>query len=100
MSVPPCAPSPRALRFTPIASAQRDLAHARRVPIFPGLQATGPADPNASYVEMPRQATELRSEVLDERKRQIGQQMEANSASLVFFGIVIGVTGLWIRSKL
>lgn len=62
-------------------------------------EATRPADPEASYIEFQRQVNELRSDLLDERERRIGQQMETNGATLVVLGILIGVAGLWFCSK-
>ena len=62
-------------------------------------EATGTADPEVSYIELQRQVNELRNDLLDERKRRIGQQMEANGAALVVLGIVIGIAGLWFCSR-
>ena len=62
-------------------------------------EATRPADPEASYIELQRQINELRSDLLDERERRIGQQMETNGATLVVLGILIGVAGLWFCSR-
>ena len=52
-----------------------------------------PAD--AGYVELQRQLNELRRDLLDERERRIGRQLETNGVVLVVLGIVIGVGGLW-----
>ena len=62
-------------------------------------EGTDIADYEASYIELQRQVNELRSDLLDERERRIGQQMEANGATLVVLGILIGVAGLWFCSR-
>ncbi len=59
--------------------------------------AARPADPG--YVELHRQLNELRSDLLDERERRIGRQLEANGTVLVVLGIVIGVAGLWFYAR-
>ena len=56
-----------------------------------------PAD--AAYLDLQRQVNDLRSDLLDERERQIGRQMEANGVVLVVLGVVIGVGGLWFYAK-
>ena len=62
-------------------------------------EATGTADPEASYFDLQQQVNELRSDLLDERERRIGHQMEANGAALVVLGVVVGLTGLWLCSR-
>ena len=62
------------------------------------------SDLNASsaspeIVELQRQVNQLRSDLLDERERRIGRQMEANGAILVVFAVVIGVGGLWFYAR-
>jgi len=53
----------------------------------------------AGYVELQRQINELRSDLLDERERRIGRQLEANGLVLVVLGIVIAVGGLWFYAR-
>lgn len=62
-------------------------------------KATDTADNEASYIELQRQVNELRSDLLDERERRIGRQMETNGAMLVVLGILIGVVGFWFCSR-
>ena len=52
-------------------------------------EVTGPADPEASCVELQSQVNELRADPLDERDRRIGQQLEATGVAFVVLGIVI-----------
>ena len=61
-----------------------------------GLDASS-AD--AAYLDLQRQVNDLRSDLLDERERRIGRQMEANGVVLVVLGVVIGVGGLWFYAK-
>ena len=74
------------------------LASARAGSDAPG-EETDTAECEASYIELQRQVNELRSHLLDERERRIGQQMETNGATLVILGILIGVAGLWSCSR-
>ena len=56
-----------------------------------------PAD--SGYVELQRQINDLRRELLDERERRIGRQLQANGAVLLVLGIVIAVGGLWFYAR-
>ena len=85
------------------ASVLAFLPSARAGPDEEG-EATGgtsldasPAD--ADYLDLQRQVNELRSDLLDERERRTGRQMEANGAVLVVLGIVIGIGGLWFYAR-
>ena len=51
-------------------------------------------------LDLQRQVNELRSDLLDERERQIDRQLVVNAAALVLLGIVIGVGGLWFYAKI
>ena len=59
-----------------------------------------PADPaSAAVVDLQRQVSELRSDLLDERERRIERWQEANAFVLVLLGMAIGVGGIWTYAK-
>ena len=52
-----------------------------------------------AVTELQRQVNELRSDLLDEREKRIVRWQAFNSTVLVFFGIVVGIGGLWAYAK-
>lgn len=76
------------------AQAQPETAEAA-TPL--GGREARPVD--ADYVELQRRINELHSDLLDERERRIGRQLEANGTILIVLGIVIAVGGFWFCAR-
>ena len=60
----------------------------------------GARSDEAALVDLQRQVNDLRSDLLDERERQISRWQGANGAVLVVLGVMIGIGGLWAYAKL
>ena len=92
-----------ALRTAVVAAVLAVGTGARAEPAEAGAAPRGdgrPAGPgDAAVLELQRQVNELRSDLLDERERRIERWQEANGLVLVFFGIAIGIGGLWAYAK-
>ena len=89
-----------AFQMLPVARSQNVPASEPRetgpAPSASNLNS-GPASPE--IVELQRQVTQLRNDLLDERERRIGRQLAANGVALVVLAVVIGVGGLWFYAR-